>query len=41
VSWLENLLTPTQGAAIMTGFALLSIIAMFLGRETREAPLPR
>jgi MFS family permease len=31
----------TQGAAIMTGFALLSIIAMFLGRETREAPLPR
>jgi MFS family permease len=31
----------TQGAAIMTGFALLSILAMFLGRETREAPLPR
>ena len=31
----------TQGAAIMTGFALLSIIGMFLGRETREAPLPR
>lgn len=30
----------TQGAAIMTGFALLSILAMFLGRETREAPLP-
>jgi hypothetical protein len=31
----------TQGAAIMTGFALLSIVAMFLGRETRETPLPR
>jgi MFS family permease len=31
----------TQGAAIMTSFALLSIIAMFLGRETREDPLPR
>jgi MFS family permease len=31
----------TQGAAIMTGFALLSILAMFLGRETREDPLPR
>jgi len=31
----------TQGAAIMTGFALLSILAMFLGRETREEPLPR
>ena len=30
----------TQGAAIMTGFALLSILAMFLGRETREDPLP-
>ncbi|HJU20043.1 MAG TPA: MFS transporter [Stellaceae bacterium] len=28
-------------AAIMTGFAALSILAMFLGRETREAPLPR
>lgn len=31
----------TQGAAIMTSFALLSIIAMFLGRETKENPLPR
>ena len=31
----------TQGAAIMTCFALLSILAMFLGRETREDPLPR
>lgn len=31
----------TQGAAIMTGFAALSILAMFLGRETREDPLPR
>jgi MFS family permease len=31
----------TQGAAIMTCFALLSIIAMFLGRETKEDPLPR
>jgi MFS family permease len=31
----------TQGAAIMTCFALLSVIAMFLGRETREDPLPR
>lgn len=31
----------TQGAAIMTCFALLSIFAMFLGRETREDPLPR
>ena len=30
----------TQGAAIMTCFALLSIVAMFLGRETKEAPLP-
>ena len=30
----------TQGAAIMTGFALLSIVAMFLGRETKEEPLP-
>jgi MFS family permease len=30
----------TQGAAIMTCFALLSIIAMFLGRETKEDPLP-
>jgi MFS family permease len=30
----------TQGAAIMTCFALLSIVAMFLGRETREDPLP-
>ncbi|HUB12796.1 MAG TPA: MFS transporter [Acetobacteraceae bacterium] len=30
-----------QGAAIMTGFALLSVLAMFLGRETREDPLPR
>jgi hypothetical protein len=24
----------------MTCFALLSIVAMFLGRETKEAPLP-
>lgn len=31
----------TQGAAIMTSFALLSVLAMFLGRETREDPLPR
>jgi MFS family permease len=31
----------TQGAAIMTGFAALSIVAMFLGRETRLTPLPR
>jgi len=31
----------TTPAAIMTGFALLSILAMFLGRETREDPLPR
>jgi cyanate permease len=31
----------TQSAAIMTCFALLSILAMFLGRETRENPLPR
>jgi MFS family permease len=31
----------TQGAAIMTCFALLSILAMFLGRETREDPLPQ
>jgi MFS family permease len=31
----------TQGAAIMTCFALLSIVAMFVGRETREDPLPR
>jgi hypothetical protein len=31
----------TQGAAIMTCFALFSILAMFLGRETREDPLPR
>jgi MFS family permease len=30
----------TQGAAIMTCFALLSILAMFLGRETREDSLP-
>jgi MFS family permease len=30
----------TQGAAIMTCFALLSIFAMFLGRETKEDPLP-
>src|SRR5207253_9093272 len=30
----------TQGAAIMPCFALLSIVAMFLGRETKEAPLP-
>src|SRR5437763_2021056 len=30
----------TQGAAIMTCFALLSILAMFLGRETKEEPLP-
>ncbi|MBV8889231.1 MAG: MFS transporter [Alphaproteobacteria bacterium] len=29
-----------KSAAIMTGFAVLSIIAMFLGRETRETPLP-
>ncbi|HEX3952567.1 MAG TPA: MFS transporter [Stellaceae bacterium] len=27
-------------AAIMTCFALLSVLAMFLGRETREDPLP-
>jgi MFS family permease len=31
----------TQGAAIMTCFALLSVLAMFLGRETRQDPLPR
>lgn len=31
----------TQGAAIMTSFALLSVLAMFLGRETSEDPLPR
>ncbi|HEX3860942.1 MAG TPA: MFS transporter [Stellaceae bacterium] len=30
----------TTPAAIMTGFAMLSVIAMFLGRETRHAPLP-
>ena len=30
----------TQGAAIMTCFALVSILAMFLGRETKEDPLP-
>jgi MFS family permease len=29
-----------KGAAIMTGFAALSILAMFLGRETRDDPLP-
>jgi MFS family permease len=28
-------------AAIMTCFALLSIYAMYLGRETRADPLPR
>ena len=28
-------------AAVMTCFALLSIYAMYLGRETREEPLPR
>ena len=28
-------------AAIMTCFALLSIYAMYLGRETRAEPLPR
>jgi len=27
-------------AAIMTCFALLSIYAMYLGRETRNDPLP-
>ena len=31
----------TQGAAIMTGFALLSVLAMLMGRETRDDPLPR
>jgi hypothetical protein len=30
----------TTAAAIMTGFAGLSILAMVLGRETREDPLP-
>jgi MFS family permease len=30
-----------KGAAIMTCFALLSIFAMFLGRETGDDPLPR
>jgi hypothetical protein len=28
-------------AAIMTCFALLSIYAMYLGRETKAQPLPR
>ena len=31
----------TQGAAIMTGFALLSVLAMLMGREPRDDPLPR
>jgi len=30
----------TTPAAIMTGFAALSILAMLLGRETRKDPLP-
>jgi cyanate permease len=29
-----------KAAALMTGFAVLSIIAMLLGRETRGQPLP-
>jgi len=37
VGYFGGLTTP---AAIMTGFASLSIIAMLLGRETREDPLP-
>jgi hypothetical protein len=30
----------TTPAAIMTGFATLSVLAMLLGRETRNDPLP-
>ena len=37
VGYFGGLTTP---AAIMTGFAALSILAMLIGRETREAPLP-
>ncbi|HXW23890.1 MAG TPA: MFS transporter [Xanthobacteraceae bacterium] len=37
VGYFGGLTTP---AAIMTGFAALSILAMFLGRETRDDPLP-
>jgi MFS family permease len=37
VGYFGGLTTP---AAIMTGFAALSIIAMLLGRETRSDPLP-
>jgi hypothetical protein len=31
----------TNATAIMTGFALLSIVAVVLGRETRDEQLPR
>jgi MFS family permease len=37
VGYFGGLTTP---AAIMTGFAALSILAMWLGRETRADPLP-
>jgi MFS family permease len=37
VGYFGGLTTP---AAIMTGFAALSIVAMLLGRETRHDPLP-
>ena len=29
-----------KAAALMTGFALVSIVAMAIGRETKGAPLP-
>ena len=31
----------TNATAIMTGFAALSIVAVILGRETRDEQLPR
>ncbi len=31
----------TKAAAVMTCFALVSIFAMYLGRETKAEPLPR
>ena len=30
-----------KAAAVMTGFVVLSIIAMLMGRETRDDALPR
>ena len=30
-----------KAAAVMTGFVVLSIIAMLIGRETRDEALPR